>query len=332
MPIDCVDERDAAHTHNNGENKMLNALDRTFGVELEFICDNKNALASHINQQCGRDTVQVEEYNHTTRSYWKLITDSSVHATTPADRTARLKGFELVSPILKGERGLSDIRAIMDAIETYSGIVKVNKSCGYHLHIQADDLNLKQLKNVMKAQVKYEWVLDCFQPQSRRANNASYTQSAVRHFGNGRDLSSIENTGFSMIDSARDQTQLTNMIQTRGRYCKLNFQNFPSVGTIEVRHGAGTLDGDKICNWVKLYTGIFSGFGDARLRPSKLNWEQTNSNNNNGNLTLDKAIRRLFKHIRMEDGTINKDLRKFYQRRAKDLGYETEYFPRPLTY
>ena len=267
---------------------MLNALERTFGVELEFICDNSNALANHINQQCGQNTVQVEHYNHTTRPYWKLITDSSVHATTPADRRARLKGFELVSPILKGESGLSAIRAIMDAIETYTGIAKINKSCGYHLHLQADDLNLKQLKNIMKAQCKYEWVLDCFQPQSRRANNAHYTQSAVRHFGNGRDLSSIENTGFSMIDSARDQTQL--------------------------------------------YTGIFSGFADARLRPSKLNWEETNSNNANGNLTLDKAIRRMFKHIRTVDGAINRDLRKFYQTRAKAMGFETDYFPRPLTY
>ena len=311
---------------------MLNALERTFGVELEFICDNSNALANHINQQCGQNTVQVEHYNHTTRPYWKLITDSSVHATTPADRRARLKGFELVSPILKGEAGLSAIRAIMDAIDTYTGTAKINKSCGYHLHLQADDLNLKQLKNIMKAQCKYEWVLDCFQPQSRRANNAHYTQSAVRHFGNGRDLSSIENTGFSMIDSARDQTQLANLMQTRGRYCKLNFQNFASVGTIEVRHGAGTLDGEKITNWVKLYTGIFSGFADARLRPSKLNWEETNSNNANGNLTLDKAIRRLFKHIRTEDGAINRDLRKFYQTRAKAMGFETDYFPRPLMY
>ena len=311
---------------------MLQAIERTFGVELEFITDNAIALSDHINRQCGVGTVEVEAYNHTTRPYWKLITDSSVHATTNADRRARLKGYEVVSPILRGEQGLSDIRAIMDAIGTYSGTAKINKSCGYHLHIQADDLNLKQLKNVMKAQVKYEWVLDCFQPQSRRANNAGYTQSAVRHFGNGRDLSSIENTGFSMIDSARNQTQLTSMIQTRGRYCKLNFQNFPSVGTIEVRHGAGTLDGEKITNWVKLYTGIFSGFADARLRPSKLNWEQTNTNNANGQLTLDKAIRRMFKHIRTQDGSIDKVLRKFYQTRAKDMGYETEYYPRPLTY
>tara|TARA_R110000751_G_C13747142_1_gene478008 strand:+ start:109 stop:1044 length:936 start_codon:yes stop_codon:yes gene_type:complete len=311
---------------------MLNALERTFGVELEFICDNKNALATHINRTCGQNTVKVENYNHTTQTYWKLITDSSVHATTPADRRARLEGFELVSPILKGESGLSVIRAIMDAIDTYTGIAKVNKSCGYHLHLQADDLNLKQLKNIMKAQCKYEWVLDCFQPQSRRANNAGFTRSAVRHFGNGRDLSSIENSGFSMIDSARDQRQLASMMQTTGRYCKLNFQNFASVGTIEVRHGAGTLDGEKITNWVKLYTGIFSGFADARLRPSKLNWEQTNSNNANGNLTLDKAIRRMFKHIRTTEGTIDKVLRKFYQKRAKDMGYETEYYPTPLTY
>ena len=310
---------------------MLQAIERTFGVELEFIVDSAISLADHINRQCGVNTVQVEAYNHNTRPYWKIVTDSSVHATTPADRRARLVGFELVSPILRGEEGLSDVRAIMDAIETYSGTIKVNKSCGFHLHTQAGDLSLKQLKAICKMQIKYEWVIDTFLPQSRRANNAYYAQSVVRHFGNGQTMQSMENTGFSLVDSARDTRQLTNTVQ-RTRSSKLNFNHFTDRGTIEIRHASGTLDGEKITNWVKLWTRNFTGFADARLRPSKLNWEQTNSNNNNGQLTLDKAIRRMFKHIRNEDGTIDRDLRKYYQKRAKDMGFETDYYPSARQY
>ena len=39
---------------------MLQAIERTFGVELEFINDSAIALSAPINSQCGVGTVEVE--------------------------------------------------------------------------------------------------------------------------------------------------------------------------------------------------------------------------------------------------------------------------------
>tara|TARA_R100000808_G_scaffold6030_1_gene18046 strand:+ start:842 stop:1816 length:975 start_codon:yes stop_codon:yes gene_type:complete len=292
---------------------MLNASERTFGIELELLMDDSQSVASHLRNN-GID-IRVEGYNHETRPNWKIVSDSSVGG---RGNDRYLEGMEIVSPILLGEDGLNQVRALLSALESYSGVAKVNSSCGFHLHVDVSDLSLKQIKNTVKGQIKYEWVFDNFLPRSRRDNNNTYCSSVARRFGDGNTLSSIEETGFSLVDSARDMHQLQSQVQN-SRFSKWNFANYGSRGTVEIRHGAGTLDSEKVTNWVELWTSFFGGFANARLRPSKLHHEQSNTDNSNGNLTLDKAIRRLFKHIRTSEGEIRKDLRKYYQKRVKEL-------------
>ena len=299
---------------------MLAAMERTFGIELEIALDEPSDLATHLTGN-GFNT-HVENYNHETRSHWKIVSDGSV-----SGRDANgnyLGGYELVSPILKGEDGLAQARRVCELLNTYMGALVVNRTCGFHVHVQIDDLTLKQFKNCAKAQLKYEWVLDQLVPLSRRYNaepqrdNNEYCATVAGRFGDRQNLRSIEETGFSLIDSASNMDRLKRMLQSH-RQTKWNLVNFSNRGTIEIRQGAGTVDPDKVCNWVLLWTSFFSGFADARLRASKLHHEKTNTNNSNGNLTFDKALRRMFKHIRTPDGEINRPLRKFFQKRQKEL-------------
>ena len=292
---------------------MLAAMERTFGIELEALMDDSERVAQHLRNN-GIE-IYCESYNHNTRDHWKIVSDASVSGRSG---TRYLEGMEIVSPILLGDEGLSKVRALLNALDTYTGDVKVNSTCGFHLHVGINDLSLKQIKNTVKAQLKYEWVFDSFLPRSRRDNNNTYCNSVARRFGDGDNLRSIEETGFALIDSARNMDTVERLVQ-RSRFAKLNFQNYTNRGTVEIRHAAGTLDADKVVNWVQLWTRFFTGFADARLRPSKLNHEKSNTDNSNGNLTLDKAIRRLFKHIRTNEGEIARDLRKYYQKRVKEL-------------
>ena len=299
---------------------MLNAIDRTFGIELEMCLDNPDSLAAHLSAN-GFDTI-VEGYNHETRRHWKIVTDGSVSGRDSNGNY--LNGYELVSPILKGEDGLSKAQRVCELLNSYNGEIAINKTCGFHVHIQIDDLTIKEFKNCLKAQLKYEWVLDSLVPPSRRYNsdtardNNRYCRTVAGRFGDRRNLQSIEETGFSLIDSASNMRQIQDMVQ-EVREGKWNLTSFTQRGTIEIRLGAGTIDPDKVVNWVKLWTRWFSGFASARLRPSKLTHDKSNTDNSNGSLTFDKALRRMFKHIRMEDGEIDRDLRKFYQLREKEL-------------
>ena len=77
--------------------------ERTFGVEIEFQ-GNREEVARLMNAKGVR--AYVEEYNHSTKSYWKLITDSS--------------GYELISPPLKG-RKVRPIRSLQRPWEGHLG-------------------------------------------------------------------------------------------------------------------------------------------------------------------------------------------------------------------
>ena len=76
--------------------------------------------------------VMVESYNHTTRPHWKLVTDGSLNGNDT---------FELVSPILVGEAGLQELEKgcwVLDLCD-----VKVNGSCGLHVHIDAAGFSME---------------------------------------------------------------------------------------------------------------------------------------------------------------------------------------------
>ena len=51
----------------------------TFGMEFEFYCvdGDREDVANHLTYRTGVD-VSAEHYNHTTRSYWKIVTDASL--------------------------------------------------------------------------------------------------------------------------------------------------------------------------------------------------------------------------------------------------------------
>lgn len=71
-------------------------FNRTFGVELEIVHGNKRQLRNAIRRR--GVACEIEGYNHATRTNWKIVSDASV-----------IGGYELVSPVLKGERGLAEV-------------------------------------------------------------------------------------------------------------------------------------------------------------------------------------------------------------------------------
>ena len=109
-------------------------MDRKFGIELE--------LVGITREQAGRALSQVgievhdEGYNHTTRSYWKMVSDSSVRG-----------GFELVIPVLRGEDGIHEARKVATALDDMGATA--NRSCGYHVHLDAADLTASDIRAIV---------------------------------------------------------------------------------------------------------------------------------------------------------------------------------------
>ena len=105
-------------------------FNRNFGIEIEAYNCSKQKLAQELTAVGIK--VRVEGYNHTdSTEHWKLVTDSSLTGN---------QSFELVSPILHGEEGLKDLEKVCWVLELCN--VKVDNSCGLHIHMDAADFTI----------------------------------------------------------------------------------------------------------------------------------------------------------------------------------------------
>ena len=111
-------------------------FNRQFGVEIEAYNVTKSKLKSELIRLGIR--VEIENYNHPTKTHWKIITDASIRGTN---------GFEIVSPILKGQDGLEQLKKVCQALKNCNAYI--NKSCGLHIHFDASSFKLKQFKNLI---------------------------------------------------------------------------------------------------------------------------------------------------------------------------------------
>ena len=213
-------------------NTILSQTDYTFhhrfGVEIEAYNCPRSRLAEELENAGIR--VAVERYNHDMRPHWKLTTDSSLSGNDT---------FELVSPILVGENGLGELETVCWVLETCA--VKVNDSCGLHIHMDAADFNMNTWKNLAFNYKRLEPVIDSFMPRSRRDNNR-YCKS----------LRSISETD---IMNATTLGELQEVF-SNNRYYKLNLQAYPAHQTVEFRQHSGTINFMKIEKWIRFVSGM----------------------------------------------------------------------------
>lgn len=195
-------------------------MDRKFGIELEIV-DINQQTALRALRAVGIN-VQAEAYNHTTREHWKFVSDASVR-----------NGFEVVSPVLRGEAGIEEAMTVAEALSDAGATV--NRSCGFHVHFDAADLSVADVKAIVHRYADHEAEIDAFMPPSRRGNTNTYCESVTR-FLNRR------------FDNARTFDELA--AAQPGRYFKVNLQSYRCHGTLEFRQHSGTVNANKVANWV----------------------------------------------------------------------------------
>lgn len=218
------------------------AFNQQFGVEIEAYNVDKNVLQTELTRL--GISARVENYNHVVRGHWKIITDGSIRGS---------QGFEIVSPILQGQDGLNQLEKVCKALKNCNALI--NKSCGIHIHFDASRLQLEEFKNVIMNYANLENVIDSFLPTSRRANNNSYCKSILKYK--------------SKVNNARTINQLTNAIPNR--YSKLNTQSYSRYNTIEFRHHSGTIEFEKLNNWILFLHNLVEYSKTKRL--SRVNFD-----------------------------------------------------------
>lgn len=194
---------------------------RKFGIEIECFGMSIDR-AVEVIRNAGIE-IYSEGYNHQTRSHWKIVTDSSV-----------ANGFEVVSPILYGNEGLADVRKVAEAL--VGAGARVDRRCGFHVHVDARDLLGADILNIVRRYAKHEVQIDSFMPPSRRSGN-DYCRT-------------MENVIQAIRNVSESATTRQVCERVYERYYKLNIQAFVRHGTVEFRQHSGTVDWCKMVNWI----------------------------------------------------------------------------------
>ena len=218
-------------------------MPRQFGIEIEAYNLTKNEVVALL-QANNVNVKTTTEYTHrVVRGQWKVLSDASVEG-----ELGTVPSFEIVSPPLSGAEGLAEARKVIDLLNEAGA--DVNKKCGIHVHVDANDLSPEHIVNVFNRYRENEEQIDAFMPRSRRRSNHSLVKSL-------RDLQPIQ---------ARENARET-CAQIWDRYYKVNLQAYLKYGTIEFRHHGGSLNAAKITHWVNFLLQFVEASRPVQAQP-----------------------------------------------------------------
>ena len=276
--------------------------DRKFGLELELSTANwepTEIVAAALERTANkRVDVMTNDYRASRQSYedWKLVHDGSIacHRNRPD-----CNAFELVAPILRGPNGLRQCETMLHALSRVHSI-KVNKSMGFHVHINVQNAGLVNLKKICQNFIKYERAMDTIMPQSRRVNQYCKSNKAVIP---GR----TNEQRHEQIDACQTVKELCYLMNPGPghRYYKLNLDNLRTnrMQTLEFRQHSATSSPEKILAWIRFCLHFVSN--SIRLKaPSNLKDSRT----------VDEEFDMLFQYV-IKD----RYLQRFYRNRREEL-------------
>ena len=284
-----------------------------FGIELELTAAaNKTleqiagTLTSKLKGRFGSITV-IRDYqaSRATTNVWKMVPDSSIVC---GRNLPNCNTFELVSPILTGGNGLNQAKEVLEALGKIANpSLQVNKSAGFHCHVDVSNLHLSQIIKICQNCIKYEEVVDLLLPPSRRTGSPECDQ----YFQSSRQA--MHNKGYTTnkkkhqaLEACTTIEALAALMNPNGRYHKVNLQNLVNgrQPTIEFRQHSATSNGRKVNSWVRFCITLVAN--SARLRAPKPFQEDRD---------LHTQFDALFQFV-----VKDRALREFYRGRRDDIG------------
>ena len=208
----------------------------TFGIELEIagmFCSDAARAMQNAGLSC-----HDNGYDHTVLNNWKVVPDGSVN-----------NGCEVVSPVLTGDDGLTEVRTVAGILRAAGATV--NKSCGMHIHIGVDNaLTTLEMARVIAAHQRWQAAFDALLTTDRLRNsaelykgNTNYARKRTRR--QAVRLADNWNT-MPLRDISRHET----------RYFALNVNAFYKYGTFEVRSHQGSTNGKNATAWIAFNTAF----------------------------------------------------------------------------
>lgn len=237
----------------------LNGSHNSFGIELEFVGGNADAIARELYRLgiCGYDR-RVRYHSPSIPGMWKLERDGSV--------SSGEGGGELVSPVLY------DTPETWRTIQTICEVAKrhgarINDQCGGHVHIGMDPLDTarQRWKRFFKSISSFEDVIYRLAGGSLGRIRSGSSTYATRFSSNATRGA---RSNFRM-ETDSDVSSIATNISGLNRYLGINLTNIPDPNkpnTVEFRYFNGSLDPAQIQANIKISNGIITAAQKARTQ------------------------------------------------------------------
>lgn len=231
---------------------------RKFGVELEIGNEIKKPTIRKLIKYKSEKTVHTSRYSPSINNSWWHIKDDATCGPQGRDGP---RGIEVASFVASGVGDLRHICEVADFLKE-SG-AKVNDNCGLHIHADATDISESQMGRILSSWIKIEGFLSFALP-FRRYNNPYCEMLSLKSPNKLASLlekhpdleNNIAKTIYQVIRPSdismyenRDRRVTLNLVN----YCRAIEQKHTNRKTIELRWPEGTLSGEDIKNWVRLF-------------------------------------------------------------------------------
>ena len=174
---------------------------------------------------------------------FRPVSDSSIRVNNSEDE----KGVEWVmrNP-MQGDTMRQAVDHMLEALN--NGDYYVNKSCGLHVHIDARDMDYQDLKWTLLLGKSSQDVIYKMMPPSRVSTRWSRRIPLDR-----KSILSIDSNE-EFVDSWYDAWGVPPSYDkyNDSRYCGMNMHSRITNGSIEFRYHSGTLNSEKIHNWITI--------------------------------------------------------------------------------
>lgn len=238
---------------------VLNGNTSTFGVELEFVGGNADAIARELYDL--GITAAPYRLNYHARvndnSKWKLERDGSVSSGS--------QGGELVSPVLKDTpETWRQIEIICEVAKRHGA--RVNQSCGGHVHIGMNKLDTarQRWRRFFKIIENYEEYL-----YKAAGGDLGHIRSNVSSYATSFSQRASEANRMSFrIENDEDVRVMAEKVSRMNRYYGINLKNIATyrAPTVEFRYFNGSLNPKQIQANIKLAAGIINSSEKSRWR------------------------------------------------------------------
>lgn len=226
--------------------RLLAEQGRAWGVEIECAYPNRLGGYTAFGAQLSRDASITVAGFHERYHSWELHSDSTIRA------GSGYQAVEVVSRILRGEEGISELRRTSEALKAMGA--EARASCGLHVHVGIEDLSLAQKKNLAANFMAHEHLFDMVIPARRLRN-----PTCKSNLGRREPQAAIKR----LMTDAHSYDGLLSLSGGHEKYLKLNMAHFGSTGTVEFRGHPGSVDPEAIETWVRFVLAFVEWAKDA---------------------------------------------------------------------